>query len=376
MALQNLDPRLLPLVVEHAPCWLLVVDRHHQVLLANPAVTALFGSPENQRCFHLLKGRDHPCEPCVAARALASQQIRDGDEEGMAPDGCARPYHVRAVPVPGAGDDGDQVLLLAVDRLHEAELESQLSQVERLASVGLTTAGLAHTIKNILSGLEGGKYMMTSGLEREDQKRIAGAWEMVEKYVEQVSSLVSNMLRYAKADRPDPEPVDPRSVLDSVLELYESRAEMIGITMAREISSNLEPVTMDATGIHSCLSNFVANAIDACAWDPDSDKDHRIVVSAEPRHDGGVVIAVRDNGKGIAPEDQPKILHTSFTTKGIRGTGLGLLLSKKVVDEHGGRIFFESTAGRGSTFTVELPAEPPDLGERSADTAPEGADAD
>ncbi|MBW2525259.1 MAG: PAS domain-containing protein [Deltaproteobacteria bacterium] len=355
MADCDLDPRLLPLLVEHAPCWLLVVDRDHNVVLSNPALTAVFGGHEGQRCFALLKGRDRPCEPCLAAEALQQAEAREADEEATAPDGDTIPYHARAVPLRGADASADRVMVLALDRAREADLESQLSQVERLASVGLTTAGLAHTIKGILAGLEGGRYLMTSGLEREDHTRVAGAWEMVAKYVEQVSALVSNMLRYAKAERPEPEPVAPASVVQAVLELYESRAEMIGIAVERDIAPDLEPVTMDATGIHSCLANFVANAIDACAWDPDTKKQHRIRVSAAPLEDGGVILSVTDNGKGIALEDQAKILCTSFTTKGIRGTGLGLLLGKKTIEEHGGTIRFESTPGEGSTFTIELP---------------------
>lgn len=331
------------------------------MLLANPALSAVFGPHEGKPCYALLKGRQGPCNPCLAAEAWAAETARDGDEEATLPEGEPLPYRARAVPLSCADGSTDRMVILAVDGRREADLQMQLSQVERMASVGLTTAGLAHTIKNILAGLEGGKYMMTSGLEREDSKRIAGAWEMVEKYVEQVGALVSNMLRYAKAERPEPEPVDPVSLIASVLELYESRAEMIGITIERDIAPDLDPVTMDATGIHSCLANFLANAIDACAWDPDADKTHRIRVSAKPLPQGGVTIAVADNGKGIATEDQPKILRSSFTTKGIRGTGLGLLLSRKVIDEHGGTIDFASTPGEGSTFTIELPAASAEL---------------
>jgi hypothetical protein len=97
--------------------------------------------------------------------------------------------------------------------------------------------------------------------------------------------------------------------------------------------------------------------MDACMWDPDAaDKDHRIVVAARAGAGGGVVFEVSDNGMGIAEENQAKVLATSFTTKGIRGTGLGLLLTKKAVAEHGGAMGFESTPGEGTSFRIELPA--------------------
>jgi len=142
---------------------------------------------------------------------------------------------------------------------------------------------------------------------------------MVEKYVEQVGALVGNMLRYARAERPEPEPIDPAAVVQAVLERCESRAEMIGIAVKRDIAPDLESVTMDVTGIHSCLANLVANAINACAWGPDTDKEDRVRVAAAPREACGVVLSAVNNGKGIAPEDPAKLLRTSFTAKSIHG---------------------------------------------------------
>jgi signal transduction histidine kinase len=105
------------------------------------------------------------------------------------------------------------------------------------------------------------------------------------------------------------------------------------------------------------VANLVANAIDACAWDPDLEKQHAVEICAAPQA-GGACIEVRDNGMGISPENQRKILQASFTTKGMRGTGLGLLLAKRALQDHGGRIEFESRPGQGSVFRVELPAAP------------------
>jgi len=118
---------------------------------------------------------------------------------------------------------------------------------------------------------------------------------------------------------------------------------------------DLEPVPMDPDAMHACLTNLVGNAIDACTWDPDTDKAHRIELRALSRPEGGVVFEVSDNGMGISEENQPKILAVHFTTKGIRGTGLGLLLTRKVVEEHGGTIAFASTPGEGTVFKIQLP---------------------
>lgn len=355
MSFPDLDPRLQALTEEHCPAWLLVIDRQYSIVFANRAFAKAFGESIATPCYELLKGRESPCEPCVAAEAIAAEAPRSADEQGVAADGRPRRYRVQAVPFASDGSAVERIFLWAIDDTRAAELAEQLGQAERLASVGLTTAGLAHAIKNILAGLEGGMYMMTSGLEREDTRRIAGAWEMVEKYIEQVSSLVQNMLSYAKAERPERETVAPADLIDEMLELYQSRASMIGIVLERDVADSLPPVVIDRKGMHGCLANLVANALDACAWDPSSDKEHAIQLRAQPRHGGGVAFEIADNGMGIRQENQRKLLRAMFTTKGIRGTGLGLLLTKKVVEEHDGTLSFVSTPGEGTTFRIELP---------------------
>ncbi|MFH1132338.1 MAG: HAMP domain-containing sensor histidine kinase, partial [Pseudomonadota bacterium] len=119
---------------------------------------------------------------------------------------------------------------------------------------------------------------------------------------------------------------------------------------------NLPDLYVDPEAIQACLSNLISNAIDACVWDPSDKKDHRILVTTHRAQNGNIVFEVSDNGMGIPKENQEKVLSSFFTTKGIRGTGLGLLLTKKAVEEHGGKISFTSTSGKGTCFRIELPA--------------------
>jgi len=236
------------------------------------------------------------------------------------------------------------------------ELEAQLEQAERLASVGLTMAGMAHTIKNILGGLEGGVYVLDSGLEKGDQERITGGWEMVKAHIGQVSVLVQNLLRYSRAEDPTLEPVAPADLVRDVAALYESKADLVGVALETDVAPDLPALIMDREGMHASLTNLVANALDACMWDPDAgDKEMGITITARPRAGGGVTFRVRDTGTGISEEDQPRVLSAFFTTKGMRGTGLGLLLTKKTVKAHGGEISFETTPGQGTTFQIALP---------------------
>ncbi len=364
----DLDQPLAASLFEHAPCWVAVIDRQHRLVCPNPAFIRTFGPPEGAPCYAVLKDRTVACDPCVAMDALAAGGECRAEEDGTGLGGVALRYRVVAVPVGDSEGEGEHVLLMAVDQTRQYELASELAQAERLAAVGLTTAGLAHSIKNILAGLEGGMYLMTSGIEREDETRIAGAWEMVNKYIEQVSTLVKNLLKYAKADKPEGELVDPASLITEAAELYESKAAMIDIRIERSVAPGIAPIMVDKEGMRACLANLASNALDACAWDPGTDKDHVIELVVRSGEDDSVVFEVTDNGMGITEENRTKVLSSSFTTKGMRGTGLGLLLTKKVVKEHGGTIRCSSTLGQGTRFVIELPRSPAALPDGEAVT--------
>lgn len=264
---------------------------------------------------------------------------------------------VQATPLPG--DDGQvgHVALLASDATALVEAQRQLQQSERLATVGLTAAGLAHTIKNILGGMEGAIYTVNSGLEKDDRGRIDAGWEMVQEYNEQVSALVWNLLNYTREQESRLEATDPAQLVADVVALFESKAGLVGIVVLGQAEPVLPPVWMDPQVMNACLSNLVTNAMDACLWDPKDLQEHHVAVGARPRDGGGVVFEVTDDGTGISEENQAKILEAFFTTKGMSGTGLGLLLTKKAVAEHGGAVRFESVHGQGTSFFIELPVD-------------------
>ena len=347
--------RLGQIVLHEAPFQVAVIDRKMHVVCTNPGFDEVF-TARADFCFEAFKGRTAPCEECPALATFADGRPRHTEEEGVTRQGDEITYRVKAVPVSGPEQEVEHVLLMTVDITREAELEQGLEQAERLASVGLTLAGMAHTIKNILAGLEGGIYVVDSGLQRDNPDRMRGGWEMVQQYIEQLTALVKNLLRFSRPGEPVRTPVAPKDMVKDVVQLFESKAELVNVELVSRVEEGLVPLSMDQPAIHACLSNLVSNSLDACVWDPDDRKAHRIVLTARPSVAGGVVFEVSDNGMGISEEDQKKIMSAFFTTKGIRGTGLGLLLTRKTVLEHGGTISFNSTQGQGATFFIEIPS--------------------
>jgi PAS domain S-box-containing protein len=262
------------------------------------------------------------------------------------------------IPVRFSGSvlrNGDQVIggsAFFQDLREFKELERRNLDNERLAAVGQTVAQLAHGIKNILNGLQGGMYIIRSGMRSGSQKRIDRGWDMLERNVERITVLVKGFLNFSKGYAPKATPTDPNALAKEVVELYRDAARKIGVELVWRPAQFVAPAMMDAEEIRSCLENLVSNAMDACKL---SDNPKCSVTLAVEDHDGVLEFSVHDSGCGMDHEIKNKVFTTFFTTKGLGGTGLGLLITRKIVQQHGGSIAVDSTPGKGSTFHVRFP---------------------
>ncbi len=225
-------------------------------------------------------------------------------------------------------------------------------EAERLAAVGQTIATLSHHIKNILQGIRGGSYLIDLGLKEKDESLIRRGWTIVDKNQTKIYNMVMDMLSFSKDREPALEPADLKETLGDVIELMQSRAEELGVRLTWDPTVDLPDMMIDPEGIHRAVLNIVTNAIDAS----EGVQDAEVIVNAEWDKDPHVVrIRIRDNGIGIDPAEIPSIFQIFASTKGSRGTGLGLPVSQKIIREHGGKIVVDSHPGEGSTFTIELP---------------------
>jgi two-component system, NtrC family, sensor kinase len=242
---------------------------------------------------------------------------------------------------------------------------SAMVQAERLAAVGQTIASLSHHIKNILQGVRGGSYLIEMGLAEHDEEVVGKGWYIVERNQRKISALVMDMLTFSKEREPEFAAADLNAVVGEVIELMQSRADELKVQLRWEADATIPRLTFDSEGIQRAVLNIVTNALDAC----DTHEAGVVTVRTERLPDAGTVqVSVEDNGSGIDPENLKQIFNPFFSSKGARGTGLGLAVSQKILKEHGGRIHVESRPGEGSHFTLELPAMPAE--EESAGRAP------
>ena len=255
-------------------------------------------------------------------------------------------------------------------------------QAERLAAVGQTIATLSHHIKNILQGVRGGSYLIEVGLKdhasalKESQVDLEAAeqsietmrkgWGIVEKNQERISTLVMDMLTFSKDREPEPEPANLNDVVSDVVELVQVRAGNERVYLSWKADPEMPVLLFDPEGMHRAILNVVTNAVDACQDLGESRVD------IETRYDATQAMAfirVADNGSGIEKNDLEKIFTVFVSHKGGRGTGLGLPVSQKILQEHSGQIRVESNTGAGSIFTLELPATTPPLQDAEDDSA-------
>jgi two-component system, NtrC family, sensor kinase len=240
------------------------------------------------------------------------------------------------------------------------KLEMELLKSEKLAAVGQTVAGMAHCVKNILHGFSGGSYMMDIGLDKKDINKIHSAWKMVTRNIARMSDLVMDLLSYAKDRHPDYETCHPNQIIHDVRETMSYMAVENGIELITVPDPSIGEVCMDGKSIRRAIMNLVSNAVDACALDDTQCKKCRVEIQTVRKEGNRVDFIVKDNGAGMDDEVKKRLFTSFFSTKGSQGTGLGLLVTRKLVEEHHGDIRVDSTLGEGSSFTVTIPYKKPE----------------
>ncbi len=234
-------------------------------------------------------------------------------------------------------------------------LERELVASERLGAIGQTVAGMAHCIKNILHGFKGGSYLVNVGIDKNNTDKLQNGWQMIQRNITRTSDLVLDLLSYSKEREPEYAPCLPNDIADDVCELLKTVAEDHHVEIAKDFSPSIGEAVLDSRTVHRCLMNLVSNAIDACLFDENVNKNHRVTVKTRLENSDFIQFEVMDNGSGMSEAVREKLFTSFFSTKGAKGTGLGLLVTSKLVEEHQGDIQVFSASGEGTTFVIRFP---------------------
>jgi two-component system NtrC family sensor kinase len=235
--------------------------------------------------------------------------------------------------------------------MQNAKLYQQGLQAERMAAIGETTAALSHSIKNILQALRGGADVVEMGFRSNNLPQAKKGWTVVDHNLERILSLTMNLLAYSKPREPQFEMTNPKVLINDCIELIATTANEKGAMCVADVDADHPAIPIDPEGLHQALTNLLHNAVDAV-------EPHkgliRVVCHYDPENKQ-TIIEVIDNGHGIAPSMMNHLFELFHSTKGNRGTGLGLAVTKKIVEEHDGSISAKSQPNEGTTFTIRLP---------------------
>ncbi|MCP4901856.1 MAG: PAS domain S-box protein [bacterium] len=336
-------------LVESSLDAIVVFDHQQKVVLANPAAEKLIDLSREE----LIGGRaPNRLVPKKLRSVLSGRQssLELPETHITTAEGERIPVRMAAVTLEVHGKFIGSAVI-AQDLRELKTLAREKLEAERLAAVGQTVAGLAHGIKNIITGLEGGMYVTSTGLKRGDQERIGQGWGMLVRNMSRISELTKNLLAFSRGETPRFEIASPAAVAHEVVDLYQESAAAQGIKLIAEIDESVAEALIDPEGIHSCLANLVSNAVDACLV---CDGEKCTITLRLFEADETIVFEVSDSGCGMDYEVMQKAFTSFFTTKAKGGTGLGLLLTRKIVQQHGGYIDLESESEVGTTFRMRF----------------------
>ncbi|MDZ7583009.1 MAG: ATP-binding protein [Deltaproteobacteria bacterium] len=336
---------------DSVPIQIAAVDRRLRITAINRRFKEDFGRPVGQNFFDVLRPGKFP-----AFRDPIAQTLKDGlphQGELVLTDRNGQQYNMMAgtAPIKTLAGKLIQVLITFTDVTRLRQLKDNLS------SLGMMIGTISHDLKGCLTGLDAGLYLIDTGFYRDQPGRIEEGLEVVKLMVERVRKQVQNILFYTKERKLEIRQTNVEQFAADVAANVDQRIRGANITFQCEFETDLGEIEIDPDLVRSTLINILENAMEACIEDRSS-KSYRITFRVS-RKDNEIHFDVIDNGSGMNENQMKNMFTMFFTTKGSKGTGLGLFIANKTVQRHGGRITVDSLPGVGTTFSIRLPHRVP-----------------
>lgn len=343
-------------IIENLPDGIAVIDKDLFVKIFNQKMEELTG-------FSSRKVLGKPFETSFvespSLKALINKVLKSGktytdfDQILKKRDGTSIPVGITVSPSIDSEGDTQGAVLIVRDLTGIKKLEEALRRSDRLSSLGTLSAGMAHEIKNPLVGIRGAAQLLKEELPGEDTKEYIN---VILKEVDRINRIVEELLTISHPQKPQFKPVNIHRLLDEILMLEKTAIKGKRIVFVQGYDPSLPHIMGDEKQLIQVFLNLIRNSIESM---PDGGE---IVLTTRissqhvvKSHTGTVLVEIRDNGRGVPLEIKEEIFTPFFTTK-KKGTGLGLTISNRIVDEHNGRLEIQSDENRGTTARVYLPA--------------------
>lgn len=336
---------------DNLPAALYIIDPDYRLLAVNRARTQRNGlEPRRlvgQVCYQALFNRSEPCPDCRVMETLRSNKSTQRSERRYVGDDIFD-WEISSHPVVDENERVMQAVLVEQDNTERRRLEAILTQSEKLAAIGQLAASVAHEISNPLTAIIANAQILRRELPGNSDLQVSV--DLISRAGARAAQVVRNLLDFARKEDYALSLTDLNETIDLAIELIHHEILARGVRLEFTPDPDLPPLLASPDHLQSVWLNLMLNAIDSIDKTPGEIK---IVTRMQS---GEIQALVSDNGKGIPADRLTRIFEPFYTTKAVgRGTGLGLSVSYRVVQQHGGRISVESQLGVGSVFTVSFP---------------------
>jgi len=332
---------------DEAPCYISVQDREFRLTATNRQFKEDFSEDIGSQCYKVYKKRNEPCSDCPVEKTFEDGESHQSEMVVTSKTGEKYNVLIWTAPIYNTTGEIIQVMEMSTNITQIRELQ------DRLSSLGLLISSISHGIKGLITGLDGGMYLLDSGYTKENEDQIKEGLDVVKIMADRIRNMVLDILYYAKERDLQSEIVDVLSFANDVAFSFEAKIRSQDIEFMCDFDQSMGEFEIDTTVVRSALINILENALDAYKGD-ESKEAHKITFEVK-QDKSNIIFDVCDNGTGMDKETLENIFTLFFSSKGAKGTGLGLFISNKVIEQHGGKIKVKSTLGHGSKFSIKIP---------------------
>lgn len=332
---------------DESPCYITVQDRDLRIREANRRFMVDFNNPLGTRCYEAYKNLSEPCPECPVMATFHDGGSHQSEMQVVARDGTVRHLFIATAPIREEDGPVKQVIEMSTDITELRFLQN------RLASLGLHAGSISHAIKGLLTNLDAGIYLLNTGRRKDDAERTTEGLDMVNQSAARIRRMVMDVLYFAKDRELEFEAMDVRQLARDVATQFSARLQNKPVALVCRLGESAPTIQLDPLAMRTVLANILDNALDACLERNDGTPGE-IIFGLQIKSDHAVFDII-DNGVGIDKSAMENMFDLFFSSKGSRGTGLGLFVAHQIITRHGGTIHVTSRKGQGSHFRVVLP---------------------
>lgn len=336
---------------EELPGYVTVIDTDFALTAANRSFKEdfRFDPVAGAKCHAVIRNSDEPCLNCPVEKTFYDGKSHQRDMKLKTPDGETRNLFAWTTPLQDADGAVQRVMMMSTDISQVVDLQ------DHLASLGLMVGSVSHGIKGLLTGLDGGLYMLDAGVSKDDPDKMKDGLQTVKTMAGRIRNMVLDILYYAKERTLNKAEVNVLDFAESVARVVDPKARESGVRLERKFDERLtdRTATVDEDQLRAALVNILENAVDACK--ADAANEDRFTAFRVINELDDLIFEIEDNGIGMDKETRERIFTLFFSSKSTGGTGIGLFVARKIVTQHGGDVTVSSKPGEGSRFWVRIP---------------------